>query len=186
MFRNPERTASSALSRAAGHRGGRQVRQQHALVVLGRAQSVVHQIPIQAIDPRIGMAARGTLPMLKAEPGVVEIHLSKTLRRQFGLRPQGDERYAAPRIFGQIHHGQLVAEIRRDVGLRPDDRQASRAVGLRRRVLPPRATILESNPLPQIDHECQIVRRLDARVLAIRRIWIRRWRQPASSSARPC
>ena len=57
--------------------GGRLVCQQEALGVLGVADAVVEQVPVEPVHARLaGVAARAALPALEADAGVVKVELA--------------------------------------------------------------------------------------------------------------
>ena len=85
------------------------MRKQQALGVLGIAQTVVEQVPVQRIGASVGrMAARTALPALEANQGVVEEHLAPTLGCHCGLWPEGNGGSLVPRIGAHVNHGHAV------------------------------------------------------------------------------
>ncbi len=66
-----------ALAHADAHGRRRLEGQQQALGVLGIADAVVEQVPVQTVHPRLaGMAAGAALPALEADARVVEVKLA--------------------------------------------------------------------------------------------------------------
>jgi hypothetical protein len=78
-----------SLADTEAHSGRGVEREEKAFGVLGVANAVVEQVPVEAIGPAIRMATRAALPALVADGGIVEIELAqpgKVFRFQAVLR----------------------------------------------------------------------------------------------------
>ena len=134
------------VARAGAHGRRRAVGEQQALGVLGVADAVVQEVPVQPVHAPVGVAAGAALPLLEAQRGVVEEHLAaaREAGRDLG-RSQGDRARRAIGLRIEVDHPQAVREVLGREGAPGHDRQAARAPAGRR------------DPAPQAGEEGQVV-----------------------------
>ena len=126
------------FTHARAHGGRGSMRPDQAPGVLGVANAVVEQVPVQSVDaPIIGMATGAALPALKRERRVVEQHLSASSRRdRSGEAPGRWCAYMRMRRI-EVEHSpasrrsnlpRRACEPTSDQGARPVDRVSAHAL----------------------------------------------------------
>ena len=103
---------------------------EHALAVLGVADTVVHQIPVHTVRPGISrMAAVTALPVLEAVRSIVEVAFALVFSRFLASGIQFDRRHFV-RI--DIHYVQDIGKVSRDNQLITVQDHITRTVPLQR------------------------------------------------------
>ena len=112
------------------HIGRSHMAKEHALAVLGVADTVVHQVPVHTIRSSVSrMAAKTTLPILEAVRSIVEVAFTLVFSRFFTFGIQFDRRHFV-RI--DIHDVQDIGKVSRDNQLVTVQDHIARTVPLQR------------------------------------------------------
>ena len=101
----------AALPHALAHGGRGAVTEQQAARILGIADSVVEQVPIQAVNAGIRIVATSAaLPVLVAKRAVVETRFPFFICRARSCRPKADPHGRIPRVR-EIDPTQIIREV---------------------------------------------------------------------------